>query len=375
MKVALVGSHAPGFVLFRRRLAEALAARGHSVLAVLPRPVDDETRCAVELGGARWIGYTLVRSSVAPIQDLRAALELASIFRRERVDCVLCYNPKPMIWGSIAAGLAGVRRTIVLVTGRGSLLMGEASVLRSTYVVLLRFALARADQIVFQNNDDRVLFSSLSIAPHVPASRVMGSGIDLDQFAYHAPKRSSEFVFLFVGRLIVDKGIREFVAAAKQVRNEVPDARFRIAGPLDSNPSAVARAELDEWAAQGIVEYVGAPTDVREIIAAASVLVLPSYAEGMPRVVLEAMALGRCVVTTDAPGCRDTVEDGISGRLVAPKSVPDLVAALCDVARDPRKAEAMGIAARARAEALFNVEEVNRQMIGAIEGSVLPKPL
>jgi glycosyltransferase involved in cell wall biosynthesis len=372
VRVAIVGGYAPNFVPLRGRLTAALAARGHSVVAVLEAPIDDATRAAIEGCGAECATHSLVAAGITPWRDLRAVFKLARLFRRERIDCVLVYNPKPMVWGAIGAWIAGVRRKIVLVTGRGSVLIGEATVVRRAYLALLRLALRRANHVMFQNEDDRALFSSLSIAPRVPTSRAMGSGVDLEAFNYRAPSETSEFVFLFVGRLLADKGIREFVASAERARALIPAARFRVSGRLDANPSAVAPSELKEWTAHGLVEFVGEPKDIRETIAAASVVVLPSYAEGIPRVVLEAMAIGRCVVTTDAPGCRDTVEDGVSGRLVPPKRVDELVAVFCELERDRHRVRMMGVAARQRAEALFDVREVNRHTIAVIEGGSLP---
>jgi glycosyltransferase involved in cell wall biosynthesis len=290
--------------------------------------------------------------------------------RALRPDLVLGYTIKPVIYGSLAARLAGVPRRAAMITGMGSALASArtpgqrlvASLARGLY----RAGLAQCQVVIFQNTDDRDELARLGAIPKAARTAIVrGSGVDLAHYQAQ-PLPPGPPVFLFLGRLLRDKGIDEYVAAARAVRERHPEARFRIAGWLDPNPESLTRRELDALIAEGTIEYLGATDDVRPHLACAHVLVLPSYREGTPRSVLEAMSMQRAVITTDAPGCRDTVIDGDSG-LVVPARDPDALAkAMLLLATSPPLIERLAAAGRARAALLYDAHAVAAHVLAAL---------
>ena len=224
-------------------------------------------------------------------------------------------------------------------------------------------SLKRAAKVFFQNQDDETLFRQLELLPSsIPSVVVNGSGVDLSVFEV-APISLSTIDFLLIGRLLGDKGVREYEQAARKIKVRYPQAIFRLVGWIDTNPDAIRQVELDDWVAAGTLEFVGKIEDVRPIIAASTVYVLPSYREGTPRTVLEAMAMGRPIITTDAPGCRETVIDGENGFLVPVKSVDALVDAMLKFIEDPMLAPRMGKRSREIAEEKYDVHKVNAVML------------
>ena len=232
--------------------------------------------------------------------------------------------------------------------------------------MLYRLALPSADHVLFQNPDDRGLFQSLGFTP--PPDRVSvtaGSGIDLERFASSPPPGRPSFLML--ARLLRAKGVAEYAAAAKRLKVRYPNVDFRLAGPFDQGPDVISASELQRWIADG-VSYLGALTDVRSAIADAAVFVLPSYREGTPRSVLEALATGRAVVTTDTPGCRETVIEGLNGFLVPPRDAAALEAAMERFILDPGLIPAMGRASLALARNKYDVNQVNAQILSVLRG-------
>jgi glycosyltransferase involved in cell wall biosynthesis len=354
-----------------------MAQAGHAVLAITPdhdQLVSDELR---EMG-VRYETVAMERNGLDPIGDLRATLALRRTLAGFRPDVTLCYAAKPVVFGSVAARMARVPTRSAMITGVGSVL-GARSGLRDR---LLGFALRtlysvslRQDQVVFfQNRDDMSLFVAGRLVGR-GQRRVLihGSGVNLDRFR-PAALPPPPVTFLFVGRIIGDKGIREFVDAARLVHASHPEARFEVAGSPDTNPTAIPADELAGWEAEGLVTFHGEVEDVRPLLASSHVLVLPSYGEGMPRSVLEAMAMARPVIATDVPGCRDAVENGRTGYLVPARDADTLAAAMLGALASPDELESMGRAGRARAEALFDVRSVNRDILTALGIGVSTPP-
>jgi glycosyltransferase involved in cell wall biosynthesis len=370
MKIVVMASYARSLVILRRHLLAALAARGHEVIALAP---DDVPEVREELGriGVAFRTIALERTGTNPWRDLRAVAGLVALLRELRPGAMLSYTAKPVIYGGLAARAAGVPHVFALVTGLGYAFI-EQGTLRGRLVGALvrrlyRASLGGAEAVLFQNADDRDLFRELGLIGSAAVTKTVitdGSGVDLAAFAV-APLPARP-VFLLIGRLLRDKGVVEYAAAARIVRRAVPEARCLLLGPYDTNPTALARSEIEGWVREGIVEYLGETTDVRPHIAAASVVVLPSYREGIPRSVLEGMAMGRAIVATDVPGCRQTVEDGVTGDLVPARDAEALAAAMLRLARDPEKVAAMGAAGRARAAARFGVERVTQTILAAM---------
>jgi glycosyltransferase involved in cell wall biosynthesis len=369
VRVAVVGVFAASLLNFRGEMLRSMVANGHQVLAIAPEN-DARVRVALEAMGVTFATVPLHRASVNPLHDVATVVSLARTFRAFRADAVLAYAAKPVVYGSIAARLAGVRLRAVVITGVGSAFAGReglrrrmlSSVLRSLYAV----ALGQVQIVFFQNPDDERLFRSLRLVRnHHLVVRVNGSGVDLAHFS-PTPLPPPPVTFLMIGRLIRDKGVGEYVEAARRVRSAHPEVRIQLLGALDPNPSAISVRELNNWRAEGAVEYLGSTRDVRPYLARAHVCVLPSYGEGMPRSVLEAMAMGRAILTTDVPGCRETVQGSRNGYLVPARDAVALAEGMRRMIAEPERLETMGQQSRAIAEERFDVHAVNRAILGAM---------
>jgi glycosyltransferase involved in cell wall biosynthesis len=255
-----------------------------------------------------------------------------------------------------------------LVTGLGYTFLSNSQkmrILRHFVLALYRFAINRNHAVFFQNPDDLSLFRKLSLLTNQTKTVIInGSGVDLDH--YNETQLPPKISFLLVARLIREKGIVEFVNAARIVKKSHPDAHFHLVGWSDGGPSDIAKQELETWAKEGTLHYHGRVQDVRPYIAASSVYVLPSYSEGTPRTVLEAMAMGRPIITTDAPGCRETVQHGRNGYLVPVKDVNSIVDAMEEFIQNPDLVGAMGKESRRIAVNKYDVHKVNREILSAL---------
>jgi glycosyltransferase involved in cell wall biosynthesis len=306
------------------------------------------------------------RSGLNPIADLRLLGEYRRILKRMRPAAFLGFTIKPNIYGCIAARSLGIP-AIANISGLGTVFIKRGPLL-AFVTRLYRFGLSRAAVVFFQNPDDRALFVARRMVRPEQARLLPGSGVDLDRFA-PAPQPVGPPTFLLIARLLGDKGVREFVAAARSLRADLPDARFQLLGPIDEgNRTAIARAELDEWIAQGAVDYLGETDDVRPYVAAASAVVLPSYREGLPRSLLEAAAMARPLIATDVPGCREVVEDGINGILCQARDAESLAKAMKTLAKAPvAKRSAMGEAARRKVQDQFSETVVIAAYLDALD--------
>lgn len=312
----------------------------------------------------------LSRTGLSPVGDLTSLISLVALMKEIRPDYFLGYTIKPVIWGLIGAWLAGVPNRVALITGLGYAFTGEArgkrAVIQNIARGLYKFALQRSTLIFFQNPDDRADFQRLGLLPtNVPVKIINGSGVDVDAFEA-VPFPSRPIRFLLIARLLGDKGIREYAAAAKKVKERHPEVEFHLVGGLDPNPDGISEEEVKGWHNAGDLIWHGALTDVRPAIAESHVYVLPSYREGTPRTVLEAMAMGRPVITTDAPGCRETVVDGENGYLVPVKSVDALVEVMLKFIETPEKIELMGQYARRVVDTKYDVRKVNQVILDAM---------
>jgi len=369
MKVLVLASLAESLSNFRGKLLLALKQTGAEVHAVAPELSEDAAASAAMAGmGVVCHNVPLLRTGLNPWQDSRTLLALVSRFRQVRPTHFLAYTIKPVIYGTVAAWLAGVPQRTALITGLGYAFNAEARGLRGLLQRLLRlmyrFALARATRVVFQNPDDRALFIALGLVAADKSAVVNGSGIPLEDFAQQPLPPQDRCHFLLIARLLSDKGIHEYVTAARQVRQRHPDqAVFHLVGWIDSNPAAIKQSDLDDWIAEGLIQFHGKLSDVRPLLAGCHVYVLPSYREGTPRTVLEAMATGRAVITTDAPGCRETVTDGDNGYLVPVADADALAAAMGRFLDQPTLVATMGQRGREIAADKYDVHKVNAQML------------
>ena len=366
-KFLVMASYPDSLLNFREPLLRNLLAEGLEVHIAAPDlPSNSSIRHQLEALGCHVNDVPLKRTGMNPLTDIATVFYLWRIMRRIKPDFSIGYTIKPVIYGNIAAWLAGVPRRFALITGLGYAFQGEGgqrSWLKRIVQGLYRMALGKADKVFFQNPDDEALFQTLDIvkSEHSKTVVVNGSGIDVGRFTVAPLPQATQF--LLIARLLGDKGVREYVDAASIVRGRYPEVRFWLVGWIDDNPDAIGEDELQRWIKTGDVEFYGRLDDVKPAIFGCSVYVLPSYREGTPRTVLEAMAMGRPVITTDAPGCRETVVDGDNGFLVPVKAVDELAAAMLQFVEHPELVARMGARSRQIAEEKYDVDKVNEHML------------
>ncbi len=389
MRIVVVAGHAPSLVNFRGPLLAALAARGHELIALAPPEPGGGagTLAALRALGVSLRHYPLDRGGMNPIRDLRTVKALRDSFLALKPELVLPYTIKPVIYGSLAARWAKIPRVASLVTGLGygfgGLPGGEDATfpgqpqtmgrrcLTELVTRLYATALERNRAVIFQNADDRDLFQRLGILDSGQRVAVVGgSGVDLEHFSPAPPVAADPAqgapVFTCVARLLWAKGVGVFVEACRMLKRRHPQVVCRLIGPADDVPDAVAPDMLRRWREDRVVELLDPVDDIRPVLAATSVFVLPSYREGAPRSSLEAMAMARPVVTTDVPGCRQTVEDGVTGFLVPPFEPGALMRAMERYVLDPALIAQQGQASRRLAEERFDVRRVVADMLAAL---------
>tara|TARA_R110002020_G_scaffold29239_1_gene92368 strand:+ start:35428 stop:36552 length:1125 start_codon:yes stop_codon:yes gene_type:complete len=365
--ILIIASYPDSLITFRGALIDALVAKGFAVHVAAPSlALGHPTARQLTARGATPHEIKLSRTGMNPLADIKAALGMYALIRKIKPTWMLAYTIKPVVYGLMAGRLAGVAHRFALITGLGYAFQGEEQGGRSNVRWLVQrlygAALSGAHKVFFQNPDDELLFRSLAILPKsVPSCVVNGSGIPVDQFVLAGLPTALQF--LLIARLLGDKGIREYAEAASQLKQRHPHAVFRLVGWIDENPDAIHQEELESWVNSGVIDFLGKLEDVRPAIEKCSVYVLPSYREGTPRTVLEAMAMGRPIITTDAPGCRETVVDGDNGFLVPVKSVSALVEAMERFILDPDLAVRMGKRSREIAVEKYDVHKVNAFML------------
>lgn len=365
----LIAGFADSLIFFRKQLIVALLDKDITVHVAAPELLTN-ARVMVELNELGVVAHDIPmqRTGMSPIADLRSLLSLWGLMRVVKPEYVLGYTIKPVIYGTLSAWFARVPNRFALITGLGFAFIDEDGDKRSNVRALVqglyRFALKRSHTVFFQNPDDEALFRELKIiSPTTTSCVVNGSGVDVSQFEASPLPLASPPRFLLIGRLLGDKGVREYVQAAQQVKHQHPDAQFDLVGWIDENPNSITQAELNGWVAADTINFLGRLSDVRTAIRDCSVYVLPSYREGTPRTTLEAMAMGRAIITTNAPGCRETVIDGENGFLVPVRSVDGLVEAMKAFIANPELAAQMGQRSREIAEERYDVHKVNAVML------------
>jgi len=346
---------------------------GIQVHALAP-DYDDKLRHLVAELGANPVNFSLSRTGINPIRDGLDTLRLALLLRRLRPDVTLGYFIKPVIFGTLAAWLAGVPHRVAMIEGLGYVFTStggpeplKRKLLRGLVSQLYRFALARAHKIVFLNQDDINEFVDACLVQQCKVVKLGGIGVNLAEWPLTQPAKKP-ITFLLAARLLREKGIVEYAGAAELVKARYPAVRFVLLGGLDPNPGSLSEAEVNAWVAQGLLEWPG-HVAVKPWLAQATVYVLPSYREGVPRSTQEAMAMGRPVITTNAPGCRETVDDGINGFLVPVRDVPALAAAMLRLIENPALISAMGLESRRIAEERFDAAKINARLMRVLEGS------
>lgn len=363
-EVIVIGSFAGSLINFRGHLLKEMTENGHEVLACAPDASPDIQEKLKALGIA-YRNIPIDRTGLNPVRDIYTIFRLISMFCEVKPDMVLGYTIKPVIYGSLAGRIAGVPRVFSMITGLGYAFSdGDLKEWLVGAVVrfLYKLGMGANKRVFFQNPDDRNIFIKQNLLRSFgQAALINGSGVDVDFFQPAPfPERVS---FLLIARLIRDKGILEYVKAAKIVKHRYPQTGFRLVGWIDEGPQGISSADLDFWIKEGTIEYLGRLDDIRPAIADASVYVLPSYHEGTPRTVLEAMAMGRPVITTDAPGCRETVEEGRNGFLVPVRDANALADRMEDFIKNPELIARMGDESRQIAAEKYDVRKVNKVIL------------
>ena len=364
-RALVIGVQPQSLTNFRGDLIRALRSAGVRVTA-MAEPAPPREVAAIEALGCDFRPYPVRRNSLAPAADVQTLRALRRAVRETKPDLVLAYTIKPVIWGGLA--LRGVPdvRFLALITGLGFAFQGEGlsrRALTELVVRLYRAALWRADAVIFQNTGNRDEFLARRIVPAEKCHIVDGSGVDTGAFAVTPLSVAAGTRFLLIARLLGEKGIREYVEAAAIVRARHPATEFHLVGPADPSPDGIPLPEVEGWHAAGTIRYHGEAKDVRPFIAESHIYVLPSYHEGMPRTVLEAMAMGRPILTTDVPGCRETVVQAENGWLVPKADAKALAERMIWFIENRDQWERMGAASRRIAVERFDVRKINAEML------------
>lgn len=370
--IAIVGNQAFSLKNFRGPLIEELVRHSIRVYALAP-DYQDNTRAEVIALGAEPVDFVLQRTGLHPVRDMHTMFCLMGILRRLKVDAILTYFAKPVIYGTLAAYMARVPRRFGMIEGTGYVFSdahGESKftrrLIRKLVVLLYRGSLAHIHRLILLNPDDVRLFLGRRMVDPQKILLVPGIGVDLEYFSPSAVQ-DEPITFMLMARMLIDKGIREYVMAAREVKKTYPTARFVLLGGLDVNPRALQEQEILCWVRENIIDWAGHVSDVRPYLHQCSVFVLPSYyMEGLPRSILEAMAIGRPIITTDWIGCRETVVPGLNGYLVPIRDVGALTKAMLRFLENPGLVRTMGRASRRLAEERYDIRRINDLIITAM---------
>ncbi|WP_020558614.1 glycosyltransferase family 4 protein [Thiofilum flexile] len=360
----LIGALPESLINFRGSLIQSLRKTNYQVTAMA-----SETKTIVTQQLAAWgtnfCTYPVQRNNLNPLADLKTWYALRQTFLILQPDVILAYTIKPAIWGGLASRILPNARFYALITGLGFAFQGKTikrKLLSKLVTFLYSIALKNARKVIFQNPDNLNEFVQRGIVPADKCALVNGSGVDISNYT-HTPLPSGSITFLTIGRLLGEKGFREYAQAAKLVKALYPEAIFQLLGPEDPSPDGIPLSEVQHWHQQGWLEYLGSTHDVRPYLQNCHIYVLPSYHEGMPRTVLEAMATGRPILTTDVPGCRETVTNGDNGYLVPKANAQALAERMIWFIENHDRWEHMGKRSRELAEEKYDVHKVNAKLL------------
>jgi glycosyltransferase involved in cell wall biosynthesis len=349
---------------FRMPLIKSLTKSGYRVI-VITQFDGYEKKIANEVN--KVIPLFISRKGVNPLIDLATLFDLIRILFELKPDYFLPFTIKPVIYGSIASRILNITY-MPMITGLGTVFISNNWITKIVKL-LYRFALIKASVVFFQNDDDKDLFLQNKIINYKVCKLTPGSGVDLEKFLYTEMPTIEEISFLFIARMIKDKGLIEFVDAAKHLKKTYPQVKFKLLGPLEvENRTSVSRDQLYQWVDEGVVEYLGETDDVSYFIKESTCVVLPSYREGTPRVLLEAASIGRPIIATDVPGCREVINNGINGYLCKSHDAIDLASKMSKMIMLPNtKRKEMGKNGRRKVEQEFSHEIVSEIYIDSIK--------
>lgn len=370
--ILIISSELFSLINFRSSLIKYLIDGGHRVTVLVPKEKynTEVTIQKLKSMGVIFKSYSLSRAGLNPFKDYLSYKSICFVISQCKPDIVIAYTAKPVIYAGMAMRHFPKISFFPLITGLGyGFTEGDGlkrKLIRQLMIILYRKGLKNSKGIIFQNPDDERLFYKLKIIFKNMSSHIVhGSGVDLDLYPFSPlPKKP---IFLMLARLLIDKGVREYAEAARIVKAQFPKAIFQLAGRLDSNPSTISSNELNFWINEGSIQYLGEISSVQKIIASCRFYVLPSYREGTPRSVLEAMATGRPIITTDTPGCRETVIHGKNGLLVSPQNSESLANAMIQLLeKNEDKIQSMGRESFILAKDKYAVKRVNKSIINIL---------
>ncbi len=363
MRVLVIAPKNKTIFNFRGDLIKGMIANGHEVYAIGPN--QDFMEDVMALGIKEFIEVPFVKDNTSIFGDLKYCKRLKKAIKQLAPDLVFSYTIKPVIYGSIAAKSVGVKKIYPMVTGLGRVYSSnsfKAKLVRFLVGRLYKRAFKKCDKVMFQNYDDLNRFVELGYLSLDKAEHVDGSGVNMNRFAFDG--LPEEHVFLMTSRIIKEKGVFEYCNAARKVKKEYPEAKFTLLGGFDSSIGAVEPEDIQEYIDDGSIEFPGETKDVVPFLKRCRYFVLPTYyCEGLPRTILEAMAMGRPVLTTDWPGCRDAVKDGVNGYLVEPKNVEMLAQKMISLMQNEELAQKMSQNALKRCKTTYDVNVVNEKML------------
>lgn len=374
MKVCLVGVVPSSVYGFRKGLIYRLRHEGCSVTALVDKKASAREGARILNLGVNLHGYHVSRRGTNPFRDLLTFFHLVYKISKIKPDIIVTYTIKPNIYGVLAARILGVRCIFAMVEGAGFSLQEEESssglrkAISFIVKVLYKSALIRSDRVVFLNEDNVKMFLGLGLVEEKQVMKIPGIGVSLKEYPYVVKKKFNENVkFLMVARLLKEKGVVEYLEAIEIVKSSFPNAEFHLVGRLDDSQDSISSQYLQYYIDNNLVRYHGHVTSVLEFYEDCDVFVLPSYHEGMPCTTMEAMATGRAVITTDSPGCRETVVDGYNGYEIEARSVASLVAAIKRCIEFPSDLEEMGVNSRKMVEDRFDEIEINKEFFQLIK--------
>lgn len=368
MKILILASDSGSLLNFRAELLTQMVKNGLEVYAAAPNLIkggeDFEALTSLRVKPINLVFFD--RTSLGFFNNLLALLSVIKLLFKIKPDIIFAYTIKPVIYGLIASRIIGIKNRYALITGLGYSFTDSVNfsfkrlLVKNLVSFLYKLSLINSSKVFFQNPDDKKLFYELNIIDNNTSVAVVnGSGVNLQKFEKQDFSNNINLTFLMISRIIKDKGVEEYLIAASEILENFPNVKFQIAGPIDKNPEAINMIKFQKLTKTNGIEYLGQIKDVRRILADCSVFVLPSYREGTPRSVLEAMAVGRCIITTDVPGCRETVIDGYNGLLVKAKNVDALKAAFLKVIRNEVDYRKMGDNSAILVEEKYDVTKVN----------------
>lgn len=361
--------------LFRQRLALAKAARAAGWrVTMIGQDNGAAYIAALRAEGLEFQAIDFDQASLSPVSLARSTIAAARFFRRTRPRVVHGFNIKPVIASMIAARFAGVPRRLATIAGLGHIFLSGRHVVRALGIALYRLALGRAHRIYFYNSADRDLFVERRIVSSARSALVDGSGVDTSRFTVVAQPNGERFRVIFIGRLLREKGVAELLQAGDLLAGRRLPITILLVGDVDpNNPSSLTTEMVRSAASNGVVEWLGPAEDVAPLLATADAVVLPSYREGVPLALLEGAAMGRALIATEVPGCRDVVIDGDTGLLVPARDAASLAGAIAKLASDRALAAKFGRAARALVERRFASDVVNPAMVAEYDRAFEPR--